>query len=84
MCIVIERSTQGNLNIKQNQMSDSPFKKMLKEKNPEVNIDKMLLIFDEKIKEVQVSQGLEEIRLPLSCDLNKAIIASVISEYLKE
>ena len=65
-------------------MSDSPFKKMLKEKNPEVNIDKMLLIFDEKIKEVQVSQGLEEIRLPLSCDLNKAIIASVISEYLKE
>ena len=65
-------------------MSDSPFKKMLKEKNPEVNIDKMLQIFDEKIKEVQVSQGLEEIRLPLSCDLNKAIIASVISEYLKE
>ena len=65
-------------------MSDSPFKKMLKEKNPEVNIDKMLLIFDEKIKEVQVSQGLEEIRLPLGCDLNKAIIASIISEYLKE
>jgi hypothetical protein len=84
MCIVIERSTQGNLNIRQSQMSDSPFKKMLKEKNPEVNIDKMLLIFDEKIKEVQVSQGLEEIRLPLGCDLNKAIIASIISEYLKE
>ena len=84
MCIVIERSTQENLNIKQKAMSDSPFKKMLKEKNPEVNIDKMLLIFDEKIKEVQVSQGLEEIRLPLGCDLNKAIIASVISEYLKE
>jgi hypothetical protein len=44
----------------------------------------MLLIFDDKIKEVQVSQGLEEIRLPLGCDLNKAIIASIISEYLKE
>jgi hypothetical protein len=84
MCIVIKRSTQENPNINPNTMSDSPFKKMLKEKNPEVNIDKMLQIFDEKIKEVQVSQGLEEIRLPLSCDLNKAIIASVISEYLKE
>ena len=65
-------------------MSDSPFKKMLKEKNPEVNIDKMFEIFDVKIKEVQASHGLEEIRLPLGCDLNKAIIASIISEYLKE
>lgn len=84
MCIVIERSTQENPNIKPNQMSDSPFNKMLKEKNPEVNIDKMLDIFNEKIAEVQVSQGLDEIRLPLGCDLNKAIIASVINEYLKE
>lgn len=84
MCIVIERSTQENPNIKPNQMSDSPFNKMLKEKNTEVNIDKMLDIFNEKIAEVQVSQGLDEIRLPLGCDLNKAIIASVINEYLKE
>jgi hypothetical protein len=84
MCIVIERSTQENLNIKPNQMSDSPFNKMLKTKNPEVNIDKMLDIFNKKHTEIQASQGLEEIRLPLGCDLNKALIASIISEYLKE
>lgn len=65
-------------------MSDSPFNKMLKAKNPEVNIDKMLDIFNKKHAEIQASQGLEEIRLPLGCDLNKAMIASIISEYLKE
>ncbi len=65
-------------------MSDTPFNKMLKAKNPEVNVDKMLDIFNEKIADIQVSQGLEEIRLPLSCDLNKALIASIISDYLKE
>jgi hypothetical protein len=84
MCIVIERSIQENLNINQRPMSDTPFNKMLKAKNPEVNVDKMLDIFNEKIADIQVSQGLEEIRLPLSCDLNKALIASIISDYLKE
>lgn len=65
-------------------MSDSPFNKMLKEKNPEVNVDKMLDIFNEKHADIQASQGLEEIRLPLSCDLNKSLIASIINDYLKE
>jgi hypothetical protein len=84
MCTVIERSTQGNQNIKQSQMSDSQFVKQLKVKNPEVNIDKMLEIFNGKITEIQKIQGTEDLRLPLDCDLNKAVIASVISEYLKE
>ena len=84
MCIVTRKSTLENPNIRQRQMSDSPFNKMLKAKNPEVNIDKMLDIFNKKHADIQVSQGLEEIRLPLGCDLNKAMIASIISDYLKE
>jgi hypothetical protein len=84
MCSVIERSTQENLNIKPNQMSDSPFNKMLKKKHPELGVDKMLQIFDERFAEIKKIQGTEDLRLPLDCDLNKAVIASVISEYLKE
>jgi hypothetical protein len=84
MCSVIERSTQENLNIKQRQMSDSRFNKQLKEKNPEVNIDKMFEIFNERFKEIKKIQGTEDLRLPLDCDLNKALIASIINDYLKE
>jgi hypothetical protein len=84
MCIVIERSIQENLNIKLKAMSDSRFVKMLKGKHPEVNVDKLLEIFNAKITEIQKIQGTEDLRLPLDCDLNKAVIASVISEYLKE
>ena len=65
-------------------MSDSPFNKMLKAKNPEVNVDKMLDIFNEKFKEIKKIQGTEDLRLPLDCDLNKALISSIINEYLKE
>ena len=65
-------------------MSDSRFVNMLKGKHPEVNVDKLLEIFNEKITEIQKIQGTEDLRLPLDCDLNKAVIASVISEYLKE
>ena len=84
MCIVIERSIQENLNIKLKAMSDTPFVKMLKGKNPEVNVDKMLNIFNENFKEIKKIQGTEDLRLPLDCDLNKALIASIISDYLKE
>ena len=84
MCIVIERSTPENLNIKPNQMSDSPFNKMLKKKHPELGVDKMLQIFDENFKEIKKIQGTEDLRLPLDCDLNKALIASIINDYLKE
>jgi hypothetical protein len=84
MCIVIERSTQENPNINQRPMSESVFNKMLKEKNPEVNIDKMFEIFNEKFKEIKKIQGTEDLRLPLDCALNKALIASIINEYLKE
>ena len=65
MCTVIERSTPENLNIKPNQMSDSPFNKMLKKKHPELGVDKMLLIFDENFKEIKKIQGTEDLRLPL-------------------
>jgi hypothetical protein len=84
MCIVIERSIQGNPNINQRPMSDSPFNKMLKGKNPGVNVDKMLQIFDENFKEIKKIQGTEDLRLPLDCDLNKALVASIINDYLKE
>lgn len=59
MCSVIERSIQGNPNISQRQMSDSQFNKQLKAKNPEVNIDKMLDIFNEKYSEIKKIQGTE-------------------------
>lgn len=65
-------------------MSDSRFNKQLKEKNPEVNIDKMLEIFNERFKEIKKIQGTEDLRLSLDCDLNKALIASIINDYLKE
>ena len=65
-------------------MSDSTFNKMLKKKHPELGVDKMLLIFDENFKEIKKIQGTEGLRLPLDCDLNKALIASIISDYLKE
>ncbi len=65
-------------------MSDSPFNKMLKAKNPEVNIDKMFQIFNERFTEIKKIQGTEDLRLPLDCDLNKALIASIINDYLKE
>ena len=65
-------------------MSDSPFNKLLKGKNPEVNVDKMLQIFDENFKEIKKIQGTEDLRLPLDCDLNKALVASIINDYLKE
>lgn len=84
MCIVIERSIQGNPNIRQKQMSDSPFNKMLKKKHPELGVDKMLQIFDEKFAEIEKIQGTEDLRLPLDCDLNKALLASIIDEFLKE
>lgn len=65
-------------------MSEDKFVTRLKEKNPDFDVDKMLRIFDERIADIQASQGLDEIRLPLDCDLNKALIASIISELLKE
>ena len=65
-------------------MSDSPFNKMLKKKHPELDVDKILQIFNEKFKEIKKIQGTEDLRLPLDCDLNKALIASIINEYLKE
>jgi hypothetical protein len=49
-----------------------------------VNVDKMLQIFDENFKEIKKIQGTEDLRLPLDCDLNKALVASIINDYLKE
>jgi hypothetical protein len=44
----------------------------------------MFEIFNEKFKEIKKIQGTEDLRLPLDCDLNKALISSIINEYLKE
>jgi hypothetical protein len=60
------------------------FEEHLKGKYPELDIKVLVDIFDKNIAEVQASRGLEEIRLPLGCDLNKAIFAAVLSEYLKQ
>jgi hypothetical protein len=65
-------------------MSDSTFNKHLKEKNSQINVDKMLDIFNEKFTAIRKIQGTEDLKLPLDCDLNKAFIASIISEYIKE
>lgn len=64
------------------------FVEHLKEKYPEVDIDLLLTIFNEQIDEVKKNipedapEDKKEIRLPLGCDMNKAILAKTISDYL--
>ncbi len=63
-------------------MSDK-FEKHLQFNNPEINVSLMLEIFEDKIGQIQKPQGTEGMKFPLECDLNKAIFAAVLSEYLK-
>jgi len=65
-------------------MSKEIFINAMKKENPELNIDKLFDIFDRKIKEIINVNGEGAVKLPLHCDLNKALVASVLSEYLKE
>lgn len=65
-------------------MSDSPFIKMLKEKHTELDVDKMLQIFDQKIGDIKRVHGPKGLKLPLDCDLNKALFGEILREYLKE
>ena len=52
---------------------------MLKTKYPNMDIDKLICIFDNKINEVNAV----DLNFPLDCDLNKHIFVSIIDEYLK-
>lgn len=70
-------------------MAENPkFVGHLKEKYPELDVDKLLSIFNEQLDEVKknipedATEAQKEIRLPLGCDMNKAILAKTISEYL--
>ena len=72
-----------------NMEENKKFVSHLKERYPELDVDKLLFIFNEQIEEVKKNipenapEDLKEIRLPLSCDMNKAILAKTISDYLK-
>lgn len=63
-------------------MSKESFLKHVKGKNPNIDIDKLFDIFESKLKEIQIIPG-NDLVLPIGCDLNKALVASVISEYIK-
>jgi len=64
-------------------MSKEAFLKYVKERNSNIDIDKLFSIFESNIKEVQLIPG-RNLVLPLDCDLNKAILARTISKYLEE
>ena len=83
MSIRTKRNTQEkiNINLKQTNMSSEKFIEHVKESNPGVDIDKLFNIFESSIKEIQLIPGRNMV-LPLDCDMNKAIIAKVVSQYL--
>ena len=58
------------------------FNDMLKNKYTNVDVDKVISIFDEKYNSIKGDQ-LDLQNLPMSCDLNKSLIISVLDEYLK-
>lgn len=58
------------------------FKEYYKDKFPELDTDRIISIFENKLSSIEIKSNNEELRLPLSCDLNKAMILSVINEYI--
>lgn len=67
---------------------DNPFVGKIKEKYPELDVDRLFSIFEEQLNEVRkgvpenAPDPQKELRLPLGCDMNKAILAKTVSEYL--
>lgn len=63
---------------------------VMKAKYPELDIDKIISLFDEEIKRLkdsmpeQLPEHMHEMRLPLDCHLNKNIFFVVMSNYLKQ
>jgi hypothetical protein len=64
-------------------MSKEAFLKHVKERNPNIDINKLFSIFESVIKEVQLIPG-QSLVLPLDCDMNKAILAKTLSKYIEE
>jgi cobalamin biosynthesis protein CobT len=70
-------------------MSQDTFESRIKEKYPELDIDRLFSIFEGQLNDVRknipetATEEQKQIRLPLGCDMNKAIMAKTISEYLK-
>ena len=64
------------------------FVEHLKVKNPNIDVDKLFVIFEEQLESIAPSggpdnPGIRDKAFKLDCDLNKALIAKVVSEYLK-
>jgi hypothetical protein len=70
-------------------MSQDTFESRIKEKYPELDIDRLFSIFEDQLNDVRKNipedstEEQKQIRLPLGCDMNKAILTKTISEYLK-
>lgn len=65
------------------EIKNMEFKKMLNNKYPNVDIDKVLNLIDQKLNEVQPIGKEKEIPFWLTSDLNKHLITQIISTYIK-
>lgn len=65
------------------------FVEHLKVKNPNIDVDKLFVIFEKQLESIAPSvgpdnPGIRDRTFKLDCDLNKALIAKVVSEYIKD
>jgi hypothetical protein len=64
---------------------ETKFTQMLKDKHPDIDINRAIELFDETLSEVQLGTLEEntEMRLPLGCDLNKHIFIRTLNKYIE-
>ena len=62
---------------------ESPFKKHMKVKYPDVDVDKAISIFEDNFSQIKVGilEDNPKVILPLDCDMNKNIFIKTLSEY---
>ena len=63
-------------------MSNIEHKKMLVEKYPTIDIDKVLSLIETNLDEIKPMFGVGKVPEMLTSDLNKHIIVKVLSEYI--
>jgi len=67
-------------------MANNEFIKAMNPKFPELDVERIIAIFEDNISQVKIGMFVDnpDLRLPLGCDLNKNIVLDIISRYLKE
>jgi hypothetical protein len=65
---------------------DTPHIKFLKERYPNVDVDRCIQLFEETLAEVEFGtlEQNREMRLPLGCDLNKTIFINALNKIFND